>query len=159
MTRRLAIALLAAGVAATLGGCLVPPGAAERATDAARDLNLAARFGRMDIAVIRTATAARAAFIARHASWGKTLRILDVEMAGITLPDPANAVVLVDVTWMPFNESTTRITRVAQFWHDEREGWQLVREKQVAGELGLFGEPIEPRLQLKPAQFATTVIR
>jgi hypothetical protein len=150
-----AVSLLSAG----FGACVMPPGAAERATDAARELNLAARFGRMDIAATRTAEIARAAFIARHAGWGKTLRIVDLEMAGITLSDPANAVVLVDVTWMPFNESTTRTTRVAQFWRDEKHGWLLVREKQIAGELGLFGEPIAPRPRSKPAQFATTVIR
>ena len=41
-----------------------------RVVDAVGELNLAARFGRMDLAASRTHRAARSSFIERHASWG-----------------------------------------------------------------------------------------
>lgn len=147
--------VLMAGVA----GCMSPPSPAERVTDAAMELNLAARFGQLDVAVARTATSLRPDFMKRHAAWGQQLRIVDVEMASLSLPESDRAIVLVDYAWIRNDEGTMRTTRVEQHWKDDA-GWHLVRERRVAGDLGLLGEPVpEPeRARRADKQFATRTI-
>jgi hypothetical protein len=141
-----------------LGGCMTPPSPAERVTDAAMELNLAARFGQLDVAVGRTAKSARPDFMKRHAAWGQSLRIVDVEMASLQLPESDRAVVLVDYAWIRHTEGTMRATRVEQTWKDDA-GWHLVREKRVAGDLGLLGEPVPDAPPAAPDKhFATRTI-
>lgn len=144
----------------TVSACLAPAPAAERATDAARELNVAARFGRMDIAISRTAGSARENFARRRSEWGREIRVVDVELAGMTMPDSERAVVHVDYAWMRMGEGVLRTTRIAQHWRDAGGGWRLEREQRVAGDLGLFGEKVEvaaaPR---RDVQFATKVIK
>jgi hypothetical protein len=127
-----------------LGGCVMPPSPAERVTDAARELNLAARFGRMDIAVGRTTRLGRQPFVARHAGWGRALRVVDVELVGLSLDEGGKrAVVEVDVAWVRTDDSVLRGTRLEQVWHSEDGGWRLARERRTQGDLGLFGEPVQ----------------
>jgi hypothetical protein len=140
--------------------CLTPPPASQRATDAARELNLDARFGRMDLAVSRTAAGARNQFIERRGAWGRSLRVVDVELAGMNMSDPHQAVVYVDVAWVRMDEDRLRTTRLAQTWRDDEGDWRLMREQRVAGDLGLFGEavPIERRVA-RDLQFPSRTIR
>ena len=139
--------------------CLAPAPAAERATDAARELNVAARFGRMDVAISRTSSSARENFIRRRGEWGREIRVVDVELAGMSMPDSERAIVEVDYSWMRMSEGTLHTTRVAQHWRDSEGSWRLERELRTAGDLGLFGEAVEivkpPR---RDVQFATKVI-
>ncbi|MCA9593175.1 MAG: hypothetical protein KC776_07685 [Myxococcales bacterium] len=145
--------------AMTLAGCLAPPSQASRVTDAARELNLATRFGRMDIALSHTANGARDAFLDRRGQWGKHLRIVDVELAGLAMKDEHQATVQVDVAWVRVNDENLRTTRVAQVWRDD-EGWQLIREQRLAGDLGLFGEPIPVTAsEARDVQFPSRTIR
>lgn len=140
--------------------CLAPQGPASRATDAARELNLAARFGRMDLAVGRTSAGARSSFLERRAEWGKNVRVLDVELAGMAMKNPQNALIYVDVAWVRMDEGALRTTRVAQTWKDDDSGWQLVREQRVAGDLGLFGEYVaRPQPAHRDVQFPSKTIR
>ncbi len=133
-----------------LGACFAPPSQSRRVTDAAREMNIAARFGRMDIAVEHAARGARQSFLERRADWGHNLRVLDVQLSGLKLKDLHHATVDVDISWERMNEAMLRQTRVAQLWRDtEKGGWQLVREKRVAGDIGLFGEEVEV---LRPVQ-------
>jgi hypothetical protein len=149
-------------VACTLlcSGCVRPPPPAERATNAARELNLAARFGRMDLAVAKAAPVARAEFVERRLQWGKGLRVVDVELAGLEMSEPGRALVYVDFAWVRSDEATLRNTRVSQLWSDEQGDWQLTREQRVAGDLGLFGELVvrnaAPR---RDVHFPTKTIR
>ena len=122
-------------------------------------LNVAARFNQLDVAVARTAAPNRPDFMKRHAAWGQTLRIVDVEMASLSLPESDEAVVLVDYAWIRNDEGTMRATRVEQRWKDNA-GWHLVSEKRVGGDLGLLGEPLpaaEPTAH-PDKQFATRTI-
>ncbi len=142
-----------------LGACVTPPSPAERVTDAAMELNLAARFGQIDVAVSRTARGARPDFMKRHAAWGQTLRIVDVEMASLSLPESDRAVVLVDYAWVRHTEGTMRATRVEQHWKEDG-GWHLVRERRIAGDLGLLGEVVQIVPSQHPdAHFATRTIQ
>ncbi len=148
-----------AAVLTTLAGCMTPPTPAERVTDAAMALNVAARFNQLDVAVSHASVAARPDFIKRHAAWGQSLRIVDVEMASLSLPESDRAIVLVDYAWIRNTEGTMRATRVEQIWKDDA-GWHLVREKRVAGDVGLLGEPMPDALPPQPdKQFATRTIR
>ena len=153
-------ALLLGGMT-TLSACLSPPSQAARVTDAARELNLATRFGRMDIALGHTAKGARSTFLERRTKWGKDVRIVDVVLAGLSMQDKLRATVQVDVAWVRANDATLRSTRVAQVWRDDG-GWQLVREQRLAGDMGLFGEAIpvpQDATAPKDTQFPTRVIR
>jgi hypothetical protein len=142
-----------------LAACMSPPSPAERVTDAAMELNLAARFGQLDVAVARTKSAQRSDFMKRHAAWGQSLRIVDVEMASLTLPERDRAVVLVDYAWIRNDEGTMRATRVEQHWKDDA-GWHLVRERRIAGDVGLLGEPVPERAKVAAPDrhFATRTI-
>ena len=156
----MAKALLSLFCAIALGACMMPPPASEKATDAARELNLAARFGRMDIAAGRAASESRAEFLRKRAAWGGEIRVVDVELAGMHMPDSDHAVFDVDYSWMRTNENTLRSTRVTQRWTSLKGPWSLESEKRAAGDVGLFGEHVDV---LRPAQrdtqFATKVIR
>jgi hypothetical protein len=147
------------GLLTATAACLAPAPAAERATDAARELNVAARFGRMDIALSRTTGSARENFMRRRGEWGGEIRVVDVELAGMSMPDSEHAIFEVDYAWMRMSEGTLRTTRVAQHWHDTKGSWQLERERRAAGDLGLFGEAVEV-VQKPPrdVQFATKII-
>jgi hypothetical protein len=151
---------LALAMALALVGCLAPPPASERATDAARELNVATRFGRMDIAMGRTASGVRDDFMKRRTAWGGEIRIVDVELAGLSMPDSDHALIQVDYAWVRMSEGTLRSTRIAQHWETKHGEWQLAREHREAGDLGLFGEPV--KLVAPPhrdVQFATKTIR
>lgn len=158
--RTIRLAFLA-GLAAL--GCVSPP-PSQRVADVAREINLAARFGRMDLALEHTATGARRHFSAHRSQWGGPVRVLDMELAGLSMQDAENAVVLVDFQWTRLDESTMHSTRIEQTWRggSEDHGWTLVRERRIAGDLGLFGERVaraEPEERHDDVQFATKTIR
>lgn len=163
MTRHtlvLCLALAGVGGMAFAGtGCMLPPTQSQRVTDSARELNLATRFGRMDVALGQTAKGARDLFLERRAEWGKNVRIVDIELSGLSMKDEFQASVTVDVSWVRVNDDTLRTTRIVQTWKDDG-GWHLTREQRVAGDLGLFGEPIElvPEAP-RDVQYASKTIR
>jgi hypothetical protein len=149
------------GIASALAlvGCLAPPSQAQRVTESARELNLATRFGRMDMALGHTARGAQSSFLERRAEWGKNLRIVDVELSGLAMKDETHAVVQVDVQWVRVDDDTLRTTRLKQLWRDDG-GWRLAREQRLAGDLGLFGEPVElSHAPQRDVQFEAKTIR
>ena len=139
----------------------MPPSRGTLLNDAARDMNLAARFGRLDLAAQRTTKEARVHFLDRRANWGKDIRIVDVELAGVQMRDEDSAEVRVDVAWVRNNEGVLRTTRLAQLWSDGDGDWVMEREQRIAGDLGLFGEvvPAAPTRRPVDRHFPTRVIR
>jgi hypothetical protein len=108
-----------------------------------------------------TAKSVRQAFVEHRASWGKDVRVLDVELGSFSMPSGEHASVEVDYSWSRNSESQLRTTRVAQDWRDAGGGFKLVRERRIAGDIGLFGEPV-PLSAAAPAhdvQFATKIIQ
>src|SRR5690606_9246681 len=161
--RGLGALLRGAAVALVTNACLVPP-PPERAATTARELNLASRFGRIHVAGNLTAEKERADFLSRRASWGRDVRIVDVELAGLEMRGADRAEVQVDYAWMRIDENVVRTTRVAQDFRDAGRGFQLVAERCVAGDRGLFGEAAPAQPASRPAerrdvQFETKVIR
>ncbi len=148
-------------VAMSLAGCFAPPSNGQKLTEAARELNVNSRFGRMDMAASYASPAARQAFLERRATWGNEVRVMDVELASLNLDEEEDeALVEVVVSWMRVDESQLRATRVAQKWRTKDGNWQLTREKRIAGDLGLFGEHVEvARPAAKDVQYPTTTLR
>ena len=146
---------------ALLSSCLQPPGPAELASDAARELNMTARYGELAGILGMTATGVRKEFVSRRAEWGKMVRVVDVELAGLTLQDRERADVLVDFSWARSDEGILKTPRVLQGWENTEGNWLLVREKRVSGDLGLFGEAVA-KVERGPrpdVHFPTRVIR
>jgi hypothetical protein len=129
---------------ATLHGCFAPISPAQRASDAARDLNIATRFGKMDLVAGYVAASFRPEFLARRAQWGRELRVVDLEMTGVQVQDSTHAVVTFDVSWFPLRDGILRGTHVEQRWQDDSKGWKLVGEQSKGGDSGLFGELLVP---------------
>src|SRR5690606_32836462 len=123
-----------------VSACMPPQ--AQDVSDVARDLNVAARFGRMDIAAEHTADESREAFLRRRASWGRELRVVDVEVFQLNMKGPEEAEVLVDVAWMRVDENLLRGTRVKQTWRNPGGGWKLTDEARAEGDVGLLGERV-----------------
>jgi len=139
---------------------MAPQTPADRASDAARELNVNSRFGEVSSVVGMTSPAVRDQYLSRRAEWGKLVRVVDVELGGFTMKDMDHATVLVDFSWTRVDQGTLHATRVLQEWSDSDGAWQLVREKRLSGDLGLFGEPVAA-LDTTPrpdVQFATRVI-
>jgi hypothetical protein len=150
--------------AAAGSGCVAPQPPSQRVTDAARETNMAARFGRMDLAVEHAAEGTRAQFAKRHADWGGAIRVFDLELSGLNMPDTEHATVFVDVQWMRIDENMLRTTRLEQSWRGTGKdgGWVLARERRVSGDIGLFGEPVARNDADTPhgdVQFPTKTIR
>ncbi|HEX4447831.1 MAG TPA: hypothetical protein VH044_13880 [Polyangiaceae bacterium] len=152
------VAALAVSLAAAAGvaGC-TPPQGAVAAQQVAQELNVDARFGRTEIAMDHVAPAAREAFAAHHRAWGGSIRVADVEMAGVHAHGEHDVDILVQVAWYRPAEQELRTTTLQQKWKDA-SGWQLVDEKRLDGDVGLLGEAVvfeAPEEQHAPAYFPT----
>ncbi len=148
-------------LATAWAGCMGAQTPAARASDAARELNVSTRFGDVTGAVSMTSPSMREQFLSRRAEWGKLIRVVDVELAGMEMRDMDHASVMVDFSWTRVDQGTLHSTKVLQEWSSEGGGgWRLVREKRVAGDVGLFGEPVGPTSTTpRPdVHFATRVI-
>jgi hypothetical protein len=125
-----------------LGGCMPIGAPSQQIADTARDVNVATRFGRMDVAMEHLTDAHRTEFIRSHADWGKEIRVLDIEVSQLQLKTPESAEVLVDVNWVRMDEGLLRSTRVKQTWSSEGHDWQIDSEERASGDMGLLGENV-----------------
>lgn len=114
-----------------------------RVNDAAHDLNVATRFGKMELATSYVDPSVRADFIARRSQWGREIRIIDVDLGSVDIRDETHAIVTIEVSWVPLRDDILRTTRITQTWEDKGKGWNLTREVKAAGDQGLFGEVLE----------------
>jgi hypothetical protein len=144
--------------AASLAGCAAASGGLEKAQQTAQDFNLDARFGRNELVLDQIAPAEREEYAVHHRAWGVAIRLADVEVAGMKSRSDKDVDVIVHVSWYRPEQQELRSTTLQQQWHSKVEGWQLVGEKRVDGDIGLLGEvvvfqaPTEPR---QPTQFPT----
>ncbi|MDA0629577.1 hypothetical protein PCS76_22460, partial [Acinetobacter baumannii] len=63
-------------------------GPAQRFSDQVHDLNEAARWGRLDLAIQSVVPAHRASFRAQHARWARDYRVADVDVSGLDMQLP-----------------------------------------------------------------------
>lgn len=151
------------GLSLALCGCPIghqsPPA---RAQEAATELNVNTRFGRMELAAERVAPKARDAFLQRRRAWGGSVRVADYELAGFHMQGETDAEMLVRVAWYRIDQGDLRTTTLKQKWHDFKGDWRLVDESRADGDVGLIGEAPPPAAPgaaatapTKPAQFPT----
>lgn len=157
MRARLGFAL---GFTFLLCGCPVAhQSSAARAQEAASELNVNARFGRMEMAAERVAPKAKEQFFERRKAWGGRIRVADYEMAGMRfMKNEEDAEMLVKVAWYRVDEGDLHTTTLRQKWHDFKGDWKLVEETRVDGDVGLLGEhvvPVAPPSGPRHAQFPT----
>jgi hypothetical protein len=143
-------------VVATLAGCPTPPTSLARAQQTAQEFNLDSRFGR-ELLLDRVAPDARGEFTRQHHNWGNGVRVADIELEGMQPQGEHEVKVFVHVSWYRPQDQQLRSTTLEQHWRDKPEGWQLVEERRVEGEMGLLGEPViyEAPAARTPAQFPT----
>lgn len=122
--------------------CIPPQAPAQRVSEVARDFNIATRFGRMDVAMEHTARDHQQRFVQQRADWGRDVRVLDVELADLSLTSSDRAEVLVDVSWIRVDENWVRSTRLKQRWENPGGGWKLNGEERASGDIGLLGESV-----------------
>lgn len=153
--------LLVVALAVTLwSGCMGPQSPSQRASDAARELNVNSRFGDIAGTATMTSPSVRAQYLSRRAEWGKLVRVVDVDLASFQMDDSEHATVRVDFQWTRVDDGTLHVTRVMQEWSSTEGPWILVRERRESGDIGLFGETTGPA-EAPPRpdyQFATRVI-
>jgi hypothetical protein len=155
MRRHLAWLLLGA-----LAACMPSQVPAREVSEAARDLNLATRFGQMEMAAERTSDTHRQRFLESRAEWGTEVRVVDVELAQLRVPDSEKAEVIVDVSWVRIDEILLRSTRIKQNWENPGGGWRLNAEERIGGDIGLLGESVTIlHPEARDARFPTKTIR
>jgi hypothetical protein len=143
-----------------LAACMPSQVPAREVSEVARDLNIAARFGRMDLAAEHTSEAHRREFLESRANWGLDVRVVDLELTQLDVPDAETAEVVVDVSWVRIDENLLRSTRIRQSWQNPGGGWLLNGEERIAGDFGLLGEDVTIlRPELRDAHFPTKTIR
>lgn len=132
--------VLVLGLGLGLTGCVMPPSSSQRLTESAYDLNTAARFGRMDLALEHVRDTARDEFAQRHAGWGRVVRVVDYEFGGVSIRKDGDADVMVSVQWQRANESTMRSTDISQRWTEKRGTWWMIAEEERGGDRGLLAD-------------------
>jgi hypothetical protein len=138
--------VLAVSVSLLVSGCaLAGQSKPARAQEAALELNLNARFGRMELAVERVAPKARDAFMEKRRAWGTSIRVADYDMTGLKmLKGEEDCETVVRVAWFRASENDLRTTTLKQKWHDFKGDWKLTDETRIDGDIGLLGEPQAP---------------
>lgn len=127
--------------------------AAQRRTvhDEAQELNVASRFGRLDVASQLAAPEAQRVFLERRKEWGDEIRVLDLQIDQVQIKDQNSAEVTLQVDWTRPTEGLLRSTRLQQTWRSKDQGpWRLASERQIHGDRGLFGEKAKAKY-LAPA--------
>lgn len=129
--------------------------------EAAQELNVNARFGRMEMAAEHVAPTAKEQFFERRKAWGNRVRVADYEVAGMRLAKgEEDAEMVVKIAWYRVDEGDLHQTTLRQKWHDFKGAWKLTEESRIDGDIGLLGERIQqvaPSAQSGPrhAQFPT----
>lgn len=135
--------------AATLLGCPAHQSTQARMQDAASELNVNARFGRMEMAAEHVAPTAKEQFFERRKAWGNRIRVADYEFGGMRMhKGEEDAEMIVKIAWYRVDEGDLRQTTLKQKWHDFKGSWKLTEETRIDGDVGLLGEHVQ---QVAPA--------
>lgn len=159
MRMRLAVAAVTLSLV-TAGCAMIGQSKPQRAQEAALELNLNARFGRMELAAERISPKAREQFFERRKAWGGAVRVADYDLTGLKIQGEDDAESFVKIAWYRADDNDLRITTLKQKWHADGKGdWKLTEEQRISGDLGLFGEPPAPKgdapAPAKRSQFPT----
>jgi hypothetical protein len=98
----------------------------------------------MDIALEHVGPKEREEWGKKHAGWGRNVRIVDLELAGMNLKKSSEAEVMVNITWQKPDQATVLTTAVLQSWKDVSGTWYLISEEEKAGDTGLLADAKKP---------------
>lgn len=131
-----------------------------RAQEAASELAVNSRFGRMEMAAEHVSAKAREQFFERRRAWGSKIRIADYEIMGLKIVNKAedDAEVYLKIAWYAVDSNDLHTTTLKQKWHDFKGTFQLVEETRVDGAIGLLGETVpapQPSGTTRHAHFPT----
>jgi len=145
-------------LAPVLVGCPAPSTGLAAAQQQAQSFNMDARFGRNELVLDQISPAEREEFSMHHRAWGLAIRVADIELAGLKAHGDKDVDIVVHVSWYRPEQQELRSTTLQQQWHAKTDGWQLVGEKRMDGDIGLLGEAVvieAPTAPKAPSQFPT----
>jgi hypothetical protein len=151
--------LLAIGLSIGTAACIVPRGAA-KAQLTASDLNVNARFGRMELAAESIAPEGRQQFFEHRKAWGSRIRVADTELSGLQMKGSDDCDISVRIAWYRIDDEELHVTVLRQKWRQYTEDWKLIGEERGDGDVGLIGEPVmaPAPTERKNTQFPTVRI-
>ncbi len=147
---------LAVALAASSSGCGGMLSNAGKAQEAAQNLNMDARLGRLEFALEHVDAKDREHFTRIHTAWGAKIRVVDSEITTFKMKGDDAADVNVQVSWYRPENGDLHVTVLHQNWHDVKGDWFLASEERTDGDTGLLGEPVlvqEPEEVAPRAQF------
>jgi hypothetical protein len=147
--------ILTLTLALFMAGCFAPPGPMERLNQSADDFNAALRFNRLDLAMSHVSKEAQGDFLRRHGTWGRDVRIVDVELQSVRPVTMDSAEVTVGVHWHRMDETTIRSSGITQLWKEGEDGWRVSEEMRVGGSRGLFAKPAKAKRREVERDIAT----
>ena len=150
--------IVSLALASMVVACPAPSTGLAQAQQTAQSFNLDARFGRNDLVLDQISPAERDEFSLHHRAWGMAVRVADVELAGMKAHGDKDVDITVHVSWYRPEQQELRTTTLQQAWHAKTDGWELVGEKRVDGDVGLLGEAVvveTPEVHKVPSQFPT----
>lgn len=137
---------------ASMAACATQADQRRRLMDQAQDLNVASRFGRVDVASQYAMPEAQPVFLQRRRTWGREIQVLDTQISHSQVKDDTHAEVVVQIDWTRASEGMLRTTWVKQEWSNSGRGaWKLQAEQQIEGDKGLFGEQAPEQVLAPPA--------
>ena len=137
MKRTISASLLAVSLA--WGGCtlsnLTPQ---QRFSDAAYEVNDAARWGQLDIASEHVAPHYRTRFLELRREWGERISVAEADVVHMHIDrEKDRAFSVVNLTWT--NDGiTVRKSVVSQTWTSQRGKFRLIEETLKSGDPALF---------------------
>jgi hypothetical protein len=130
---------------------------AAKAQEAAQNLNMDARLGRLEFALEHVDLRAREKFTKVHTQWSGKIRIVDSEITSFKMAkDDSAAEVDVQVSWYRPESGDLHVTVLHQRWHVVSGDWFLASEERSDGDTGLLGERVvveQPDAPAPKAQF------
>jgi hypothetical protein len=133
MSKRIAIALLAAIALATLA-CGVAEGPREKLKHSAFSFNEGLRWGRYNEVLPRVDPETRDHFMELHQGWGKDIRISNAEMLQTVVDDKnEKAQISVKFTWYRIDEMVECETITVQHWERRDGEWLMIAEEHQSG--------------------------
>jgi hypothetical protein len=135
---------------------------AAKAQEAAQNLNMDARLGRLEFALEHVDKKDRENFTKVHTQWSSKIRIVDSEITSFKMAkDDDAADVDVQVSWYRPESGDLHVTVLHQKWHVISGDWFLASEERSDGDTGLLGERVvveQPDTPAPKAQFQSVRI-
>lgn len=133
---RHAVFFLALATSSLAAACGI--GSQQKFQETAFEVNDALRVG--SYALEHIAPDAREKFIARHRDWHHGIRIVDIELVGMAMPDKGDPTITWAVSFQRIDEQEVRSAVVMQRYVEKRQSFLLVDETLVDGDPGLFSK-------------------